>query len=116
MDDVITDQLLLCLCHLCLQQMRLDVLLSIQRNLSPLRRRKVRQDPNQRLMSLPEVPLLRNQTPVQHIAREGSCIVIAEEEEGEESEEEPLRRQSARVKRPSQRYLDQDLDLEGNNE
>jgi microcystin degradation protein MlrC len=83
--------------------------------LQPPKRRKVRQDPNERFMSLAEVALQGNQTPVQHIAREGSCIVVAEEEE-EESEEEPLRRQSARVKRPSQRYLDRDLDSEDDDE
>jgi hypothetical protein len=62
-------------------------------------------------MSLAGVTLQRNQTPGQRIARESSCIVVAEGEE-EESEEEALQGQSASVKRPSQQDLNQDPGLE----
>ena len=79
------------------------------------KRRKVRQDPNKRFVSVAEIALQRNQTPEQRTIRGDNCIVIAEEEE-EESEEEPPRRRSTRAKGPVKRYLDQYIDSEEDDE
>ena len=79
------------------------------------KRRKVRQDPNERFVSVAEIALQRNQTPEQRTIRGDNCIVIAEEEE-EESEEEPPRRRLTRAKEPVKRYLDQYIDSEEDDE
>lgn len=75
----------------------------------PTKRRKVKQDPNERFISLSQILSQANQEPSQRTLKAASTQEV-DEESSSESEEEPApTRRSARNRRPTKRYLERDL-------
>jgi hypothetical protein len=78
----------------------------------PPKRRKVQQNPNDRLSSLADILAQANQEPRQRVRQAkktvSEVVVADEEEEGSETDEEVLTRRSEREKRPTKRYIERD--------
>jgi len=78
----------------------------------PRKRRKVRQDPNERFISLSQILSQANQEPSQRTlkaARAQRVIEVDSESSSESEEESAPTRRSARERRPTKRYLERDL-------
>jgi len=78
----------------------------------PPKRRKVRQNPNDRLSSLADILAQANQEPQQRVRQAKKTVseevVTDEQEEGSETDEEVLTRRSGRERRPTKRYIERD--------
>jgi hypothetical protein len=82
----------------------------------PKKKRKIRQDPNECFISLAQILAEANREPDQRViqSQKGDldCIVV-DGKSSSESEEDPAPvRRSTRVRRPTKRYIRQDLSSE----
>jgi len=85
----------------------------------PRKRRKVKQDPNKRFISLSQILSQANQEPSQRILKAANTqeVIEVDAESSSESEEELApTRQSARERRPTKRYLERDLSADEEND
>lgn len=81
----------------------------------PPKRRKITQPPNERFISLAEVLAQANKEPSERIRKSKNSrqeAIILEEESSPEPEEPAPTRQSARDRRPTQRFMERDLGLD----